>query len=96
MQKRIKGSAILTDDNDFLFTPYRERSADDDPWKLVVVNANGSLRRSARVITLRATLPVGTSRPLQEFVKITYNFVAKIESEQVALFDTPKSARKRE
>ena len=48
---------------------------------MMVINANGSLRLSDRVLHLRATLPARTGASLQEFVKINYNLVQQMEQE---------------
>lgn len=82
MSKKFRGSAVLTDSNEFLFTPYQPRPEEAQPWKVVVINAHGTLRLSDRVLHLRATIPAQTGMPLQEFVKIVYNLVNQMEQER--------------
>lgn len=67
----VKGSALQTDEGDFLFTPYQQRSPEADPWTPLAVHAHGYLKRTERVMQLRVTLPLAaTSAPAREIMNI--------------------------
>ncbi len=56
--KRIKGSAVLTQDATFVFTPYRTLSDEErhQRWLQVKTSPAGSLKVSRRVISLHISI----------------------------------------
>lgn len=55
--RRYKGSAMLSQAGDFLFTPYAEAGQGRNPWRLISQTQYATLRETAEVLQLRVTLP---------------------------------------
>lgn len=56
MAKVIKGSAIQTEDDGFIFTPYKTIPPEDSPWELLNVTAYGKLRCTQECVQLHISL----------------------------------------
>lgn len=59
-RKRIKGSAVATDDGLFIFTPYATREESDKSLLLVKSTTHGSLWESANSFSIRLKIKKGT------------------------------------
>lgn len=58
-RKRIKGSAVATDDGLFIFTPYSTREEADKSLRLVKSTAHGSLWESQNSFSIRLKVKKG-------------------------------------
>lgn len=58
-RKRIKGSAVATDDGLFIFTPYATREESDKSLVLVKSTTHGSLWESANSFSIRLKIKKG-------------------------------------
>lgn len=58
-QKRIKGSAVATEEGLFIFTPYATREEGDKSLLLVKSTAHGSLWESANSFSIRLKIKKG-------------------------------------
>lgn len=54
--KRYKGSALLTEGGEFLFSPYAEEGAGESPWRVLASNKYAVLRCTREVVQLRLTV----------------------------------------
>ena len=59
-RKRIKGSAIASDDGLFIFTPYATREEDNKSLRLVKSTRNGTLWESANSFSIRLKIKKGS------------------------------------
>ena len=59
--KRYRGSAVLSHEGDFIFTPYNE-GVRENPWRVICANSHALLRETDEVIQLRVTLPKSNKR----------------------------------
>lgn len=57
MQKKIKGSAILTHDGDFLFTPYGKLSPEESVQSVIACSEYGKLLKHKKTISMRVNVP---------------------------------------
>ncbi|MBR1519276.1 MAG: hypothetical protein IJ624_07220 [Prevotella sp.] len=85
MAKVIKGSAIQTEDNGFIFTPYNTNPPENTPWIILQATARGMLKCTEDTVQLRISLKKpNTVRELQnillsDFSKLIANIdVAKL------------------
>lgn len=64
MAKIVKGSALITDDDSVIFTPYNCNPSENSKWKTIAATANGVLKRTDEVIQMRVTVPIEQSTKL--------------------------------
>ncbi len=58
-RKKIKGSAVATDDGLFIFTPYATREEGDKSLLLVKSTAHGTVWESANTFSIRLKIKKG-------------------------------------
>jgi hypothetical protein len=70
--KRLRGSAIITADNEVFFTPYRKLEEDEKPQRPIAACRIGSLSETKNCYLIRLTFAKTTSRQylIQEFIKL--------------------------
>jgi len=56
MARILKGSALIDEIGNVLFTPYQNNPAENTPWTILAVTANGKLQCSKRKVNLVVTL----------------------------------------
>ena len=71
LTRKVRGSAIITANNEVFFTPYRKLEDDEKPQRPIAACKIGSLTESKNCYILRLTFAKNTSRQylIQEFVK---------------------------
>lgn len=80
MAKKIKGSAIVTDEGSFLFTPYNQHPPEESPWTLMHHFSTGVIRQSKNVWQLQITVQKKDhpNTACEEFMRITNHLIAQM------------------
>lgn len=68
MQKKIKGSAILTHDGDFLFTPYGKLSPEESIKSVICCSEYGKLLKHKKTISMRLNVPITTPSAVRKLL----------------------------
>ena len=70
--KRLRGSAIITADNEVFFTPYRKLEDGEKPQRTIAACKIGSLSETKNCYLIRLTFAKSTSRQylIEEFIKL--------------------------
>lgn len=61
MSKVIKGSAIQTEDNGFIFTPYNTNPPENSPWTILEAIDGGTLKCTDEIVQLRISIRKGNT-----------------------------------
>ena len=56
--KRVKGSAIVSDDGDFIFTPYATHSEDEKTLKCIAIEGDCTLWKAKNHYSIRVKIPL--------------------------------------
>ena len=80
MAKKVKGSAIVTDDGGFLFTPYNTRPPEEHPWSVMTAYSSGVIRQTKNVYQMQITINKKDhpNTAPQEFMRICNILIAQI------------------
>lgn len=80
MAKKVKGSAIVTDDGGFLFTPYNTRSPEEATWSVMTAYGTGVVRQSKNVYQMQITINKKDhpNTATQEFMRISNILISQL------------------
>ena len=74
--RRYRGSAILAETGDFLFTPYGHDSNRGARWRTIKANSHAILRETNEVLQIRATISKSeTNNPQKELRRICFEIL---------------------
>ena len=70
--RRVRGSAIITADDEVFFTPYRKLEDGEKPQRTIAACKIGSLSETKNCYLIRLTFAKSTSRQylIEEFIKL--------------------------
>lgn len=72
---RVKGSAVITEENEVFFTPYRKLPPEDAKWKIIAAAPNGIIRKTDKVLQIRMTYDANEknkTRMVDDFIHLIY------------------------
>lgn len=73
---RVKGSAIITADNEVYFTPYKKIPIEEAKWKVLVAGPGGIIRSTDNVIQIRMTYDlksINKSKMVDDFIHLIFS-----------------------
>ena len=70
--RKVRGSAIITADDEVFFTPYRKLEDSEKPQRTIAACKIGSLSETKNCYLIRLTFAKSTSRQylIEEFIKL--------------------------
>lgn len=70
--RKVRGSAIITAEDEVFFTPYRKLDEAEKPQKTIAACKIGTLSETKNCFVIRLTFAKATSRQylIQEFIKL--------------------------
>ena len=72
LTRKVRGSAIITANNEVFFTPYRKLEEDEKPQRPIAACRIGSLSETKNCYLIRLTFAKTTTRRylIEEFIKL--------------------------
>ena len=72
---KVKGSALITAENEVFFTPYRKLPPEDAKWKILAAAPCGIIRKTDKVLQIRLTYSateINKSKIVDDFIHLLY------------------------
>ena len=81
--KRVKGSAIVSEGGEFIFTPYATHPEEEKTLKLVAIEGNATLWKSKNAYSIRIKIPFKTHFTLAKAAELIMKCFAHLKNDRL-------------
>ena len=92
--KRVKGSAIVSETGDFIFTPYQTHSEEEKSMKCLFIDGNCTLWKSKNAYSIRLKVPFKGLPTLAKVVSSLMTCYNKMKNDHLEGQKTPSKKKK--
>lgn len=92
--KRVKGSAIVSEEGDFIFTPYGTHSEEEKSMKIVAIEGEMTLWKTKNCYSMRLKIPFNRVPNLAKAAELMMRCFAHIKKDQLETAEAALNKKK--